>query len=374
MFNTSDISKNSYMLEGSLARKGYDWWWHSFTGIDEETGEEKSFFVEFFIINPKKSINRPMFGSWKEEPSYLMVKAGCWGKDHVELNRFFPLSCVHIASGAPFSIGAADCFCSEDRLRGSVMISDDDVNMHPEYMSGSGSMSWKLKIKKEIAFNVGYGTSFLFRKIKAFEMYWHAEGMKTSYEGEVFFNGRRYIVNKENCYGYADKNWGRDFTSPWIWLSSNDLYSKKYNKKLENSVFDIGGGRPKVYFIPFNKKLLGAIYYEGREFEYNFSKFWHKSKITFDCKVLNDRVVWNIVLENKKTKAIVNVECLKDGMLLNNYEAPDGVQRHKNLYNGGTGYGTIKLYEKNKNNLTLIDEIECKHVGCEYGEYDEEKK
>ena len=139
-------------------------------------------------------------------------------------------------------------------------------------------------------------------------------------------------------------------------------------------MFDIGWCRPKVYFIPFNKKLLGAIYYEGREFEYNFSKFWHKSKITFDCKALNDRVVWNIVLENKKSKAIVNVECLKDEMLLINYEAPDGVKRHKNLYNGGTGYGAIKLYEKNKNNLTLIDEIECKHVGCEYGEHDEEKK
>lgn len=374
MFNRSDKVKNNYMLEGSLAKKGYDWWWHSFTGYDEETNEEKSFFIEFFIINPKKSSKRATFGSWGETPSYLMVKAGCWGNDHTELNRFFPLSCVHIASSAPFSIGANDCFCSEDRLRGSINISEDDVKLHPEYMSNSGSISWKLKIKKEIAFNVGYGTSFLFRKIKAFQMYWHAEGMKSLFDGEVIFNGRRYIVEGDKSYGYADKNWGRDFTSPWVWLSSNDLYSENLNKKLDNSVFDIGGGRPKVYFIPFNKKLLGAMYYEGKEFEYNFSKFWQLSKCKFDCKILDDKVMWDIAFENKKSKMEIHVECLKSDMLLINYEAPDGVKRHNNLYNGGTGFGTIKLYEKNKKDLTLIDTLLCKHVGCEFGEYNEEKK
>ena len=39
-FNTSDKSRNAFMLKGNLAREGYDWWWHSFTGINEKTGEE----------------------------------------------------------------------------------------------------------------------------------------------------------------------------------------------------------------------------------------------------------------------------------------------------------------------------------------------
>lgn len=29
------------MLDGKFAKKGYDWWWHSFTGIDHETNEKK---------------------------------------------------------------------------------------------------------------------------------------------------------------------------------------------------------------------------------------------------------------------------------------------------------------------------------------------
>ena len=31
-------------------------------------------------------------------------------------------------------------------------------------------------------------------------------------------------------------------------------------------VFDIGGGRPKSYFVPLDRRLLGVFYYEGKEF------------------------------------------------------------------------------------------------------------
>ena len=39
------------MLKGSLKKKGYDWWWHSFTGYHKTTGKPKSFFIEYFIMN-----------------------------------------------------------------------------------------------------------------------------------------------------------------------------------------------------------------------------------------------------------------------------------------------------------------------------------
>ena len=31
MANIHDISRDSFMLRGPLAKKGYDWWWHSLT-------------------------------------------------------------------------------------------------------------------------------------------------------------------------------------------------------------------------------------------------------------------------------------------------------------------------------------------------------
>ncbi|MFI3257291.1 MAG: hypothetical protein R3Y36_03210 [Spirochaetales bacterium] len=83
------------MLEGELSRCGYDWWWHSFTAISEETGEEKPFFIEFFTCNPSSGKDYPVFGQLPENkankimPSYVMVKAGSWGEDAAQLHRFF---------------------------------------------------------------------------------------------------------------------------------------------------------------------------------------------------------------------------------------------------------------------------------------------
>ena len=52
MANISDRQRNHFMLRNKLAKRGYDWWWHSFTAEDAETGEEKPFFIEYFTCNP----------------------------------------------------------------------------------------------------------------------------------------------------------------------------------------------------------------------------------------------------------------------------------------------------------------------------------
>ena len=85
MFNHHDIRRDSFMLHGPLAHHGYDWWWHSFTAQDAETGEGKPFFIEFFVCNPALAEEKPVLGQLPEnqaagkKPSYLMVKAGTWG-------------------------------------------------------------------------------------------------------------------------------------------------------------------------------------------------------------------------------------------------------------------------------------------------------
>ena len=66
------------------------------------------------------------------------------------------------------------------------------------------------------------------------------------------------------------------------------------------------------------------------------------------------------------------VYCRKTDMLLVNYEAPDGTKKHNRLWNGGNGWGIIKLYDKIDGELQLADEVEATHIGCEYGEYDED--
>ena len=376
MFNKHDLRRNQFMLKGGFARKGYDWWWHSFTAISEKTGEEKPFYVEFFVCNPKRGKDYPIFGQLKENqekgifPSYLMVNVGCWcpsvGGIKGQFHRFFGINEVEINKGVPYSIKAGDCFLTETKTYGKVEVTMDEVKRHPEYMSDSGVMEWNLSIDKKIAYNVGYGAGSLFRSLQAFEMFWHAEGMKSEYSGEVILNGEKYIVNKERSFGYADKNWGRDFTSPWVWLSSCNLTSKMTGRKLDNSVFDIGGGRPKVGFIALKRKLLSAFFYEGKCYEFNFSKFWTNTKTLFKCDETDREIIWHVEQKTWRNKMVTDIRCKKSDMILINYEAPNGKKLHNHLWNGGSGFGVVKLYHKKK----LVDEIECKNVGCEYGEYD----
>ena len=376
MFNKQSKARNACMLTGSFRKKGYDWWWHSFTAIDDETGEEQPFFVEYFLCNPDLAEEQPILGQLPanqaagKRPSYMMVKAGCWGKEHRQLHRFFSWDEVTVADKTPYFVSADNCFASDKTLKGSVRLTEAEVQAHPEYMCDAGTMEWDLRLDKQVAFNVGYGASRLFRAIKAFEMYWHAEGMKTLYSGTVKMNGRTYTVQPETSYGYADKNWGRNFTSPWVWLSSCHMVSNKTGKVLNNSVFDIGGGRPKVFFVPLERQLLSAFWYEGKEYEFNFSKFWTGTKTEFACKETDTEIIWKVQQETHTALMKTMITCKKEDMLLVNYESPDGKKRHNKLWNGGNGTGRIQLYEKQNGKKVLIDDISVYNVGCEYGEYD----
>ena len=375
--DTHDISRNRFMLTGGFAKQGYDWWWHSFTGHHVKTGEARTFFIEFFCCNPALAEDQPVFGQLPankaagKKPSYVMVKAGCWGEDAKQLHRFFAWKDVEVGTGVPFFVAADDCLCCETDLIGRVDIAPGDAAAHSEWMCDAGSMAWDLRVDKKIAFDVGYGASAPLRKAQAFEMFWHAEGIKTAYEGTVVVDGETYVVDPQTCYGYADKNWGSDFTSPWVWLSSCNLVSTLTGKRLANSAFDIGGGRPKVGPVALNRKLLGCINYEGTSYEFNFSKPWTGSTTEFDSWETEDAIYWHVVQKTRTAKLITDVTCPKAEMLLVNYEAPNGTKRHNRLWNGGTGIARVQLFEKRKGDYQLVDDIRAGNVGCEYGEYDE---
>jgi len=370
-FNKQEQSRNACQLFGRQAKQGYDWWWHSFTAHNSKTGAEKPFFAEFFLCNPGLGGKTPILGQLPKNrekgirPSYLMVKLGCWGEDAVQLHRFYAWDDISVDYGVPFSVKADECTLGETALRTHVRVTSEKAKEHPEWMCGSGEISMDLRIRKITAFNVGYGAGSLMRRLQLFEMFWHAEGMKTQYEGTVWLNGEAYTVTPETSYGYADKNWGKDFTSPWVWLSSNNLTSELTGRKLKDSVFDIGGGCPKVGPVRLPRKLLSAFWYEGKPYEFNFSKFWTFCRTKFDCREENDRILWHVEQRTWSSRMVTDVTCMKKDMLLVNYEAPDGQKRHNRLWNGGNGTGTVTLYHHGK----LIDRLNAENIGCEYGEY-----
>jgi tocopherol cyclase len=376
--NKSDISRDFFMLKGSLARRGYDWWWHNFTAYNRQTGEAKTFFIEYFVCNPKLGGNQPVLGQLPMnrekniKPSYALVKVGAWGKDAKQIHNFYPISDFSCEPKS-MNLKIGKCILSEIYMKGECNVTTKEALEHPEYMCDGGKMSWDIRINKKIAYNVGYGSSKFFRKINAFEMFWHAEGIKTKYSGIVTLDGITYDVIEDKSFGYADKNWGKDFTSPWLWISSCNMKSLITGERLNNSVVEAGGGRPKILGIALDRKILIGMFYEGKMYEYNFSKIFTRSRVKFEFFEGKNFNVWNINASNKNSEIELILKCPKDEMLLINYEAPNGKKLHNKLWNGGTGFGEIKLFEKRGKENILIDHIEIKNTGCEYGEYGEYK-
>lgn len=372
--NKSDLSRDLFMLKGALSKKGYDWWWHNFTAYNRETGEAKAFFIEYFVCNPALGGDKAILGQLLEnqvkhiKPSYAMVKVGAWGKNPKQIHNFYPIT-EFSCEKDNLNLKMGQCTLSETHMKGTCTVTTEEVSSHPEFMSDAGDMSWDIKINKKVAFNVGYGASKFFRTMNAFEMFWHAEGIKTEYAGEIVLDGVAYDVIPEKSFGYADKNWGSDFTSPWLWISSCNMKSLITNKILSNSVVEIGGGRPKVFGLALDHKLLIGMYYEGKMYEYNFSKFWTGAKVIFEFKEGEKYHKWTVNASNKDSIMELTLQCDRDEMLLVNYESPSGEKKHNRLWNGGTGFGEIKLYQKQGKDKVLIDHIEIKNAGCEYGEY-----
>ena len=138
---------------------------------------------------------------------------------------------------------------------------------------------------------------------------------------------------------------------------------------LKNSAFDIGGGRPKAFHLRFNRKLLGAICYEGTPLEFNFSKFWTFTRTYFDCYETDSDIVWKVRQENLFFVHVTEIKCPKKEMLFVNYETPKGEKKFNKLWNGGTGFGRVKLYRKKYfGKKDLIDTWIVRNVGCEWGE------
>jgi len=374
--DTHDLSRDRFMLVGPLAHKGYDWWWHSFTARHAQTGEERAFFIEFFLVNPALGGDEPLFGLAPDgtrngdKPSYLMVKCGTWGDGAKQLHRFFGWNQVELGRDVPFWVAADDCVVSEHDLVGRVRVEPEEAAAHPEWMSDAGDMAFDLHLDKQIAFNVGYGASEPIRATEAFQMFWHAEGIKCAYEGDVFLDGEHYVVMPDTCFGYADKNWGSDFTTPWVWLASCDLTSRLTGERLPDTALEIGGGRPKVGPFALDRKLLGELVYKGEAFEFNFSKLWTGSQTHFSCHETETQVVWHVEQETFEARLVTDVSCPKHEMLLIRYEAPDGQSRHTRLWNGGTGTGRVQLFVRDGFEWQLVDDMDVAHMGCEYGEYD----
>lgn len=358
------------MLCGTLAKRGYMRWWHSFTGISSETGIHRVFFIEFFIINPSLGREEPVLGQLprnkrkKIKPSYVMIKAGAFGNGEDmparQLHAFYPVGALKVAQ-SPMVLQVGDSFYREDRLSGSVEVTHDQARRR-SYMCDEGYMDWDLQVHKSIACQTGRLASPLSCALKTLDTFWHGEGIKASYQGTVTLDGECYEVTPQTSYGYADKHWGRSLPASWFTLASCRLISEKTGRSLRDSAIAIDICRPRFLIFPMKKKLLVQLTYEGEDYEFHMSGMRSRSK--WKTKQTAKRLGWQIVTHNRDHVLKLSGYCMKDKMLPLNYEGPDGLRPEGCLWGGGEGTGTLLLYRCTPEGTELIDTLRIENMLC----------
>ncbi|MCP4744874.1 MAG: hypothetical protein GY874_01860 [Desulfobacteraceae bacterium] len=346
-----DLGKKYGFTGNPLHEQGYDWWWHSLVAINRQTGEKQPFFIEYYVINPGLGGAEPILGQLPENkenaifPSYAMIKAGIWAENaSKQINNFYGIDDFN-ACMDKMDVTIGQNFANDTELSGGVYLSEQDARQHPEYMSDAGKMTWDLKAEKVLSYSAGYAASELFTVIDSFTMWWHIPGMKTLYSGTITYNDQIYDVIAEESCGYQDKNWGSDYTNPWVWLNCNNFVSEKTGKKLQYTSLDVGGGLSEAFNIPLGKKVLVIFYHEGELYEYNFSKLWQLSTQKFNVTMTDTDFTWDIEAGNTDSKIEILFTNPKSKMLKINYENPLGQRNHK-IYGTGDMPGELSNYIK----------------------------
>ena len=377
--NLSDLARNSYIPQSSSTKKGYTRWWHSFSGVNAQTGNVRTFFVEFFLINPGLGSEHPILGQLPYhkkhgiKPSYLLVKAGVFpdpkGEGGKQLHAFYPISSLQITN-SPLVIQTAasgwesdqdtrthTCFYSEDRITGFINVTSREAR-HRSLMSDSGYMEWDLEIGKTVSCHTGIWGGPLFQALRLLDSYWHGEGIRSFFRGNVVLDGESYEVSPDLNYGYADKHWGRAFQNPWFQFACGKLTSQMTQKELRHSVLAVNEFRPRLFCIPLRPRFMIQLTYMGEDFEFTRCKW--------SVKETGTRFVWHISARNKNASLRLSGSCKKSDMLHLRYETPDGRLPRLPLWAGAAGIGTVRLYRHTQSGRELLDTLYMENALCIY--------
>ena len=365
--NRSDQDRNAYMLCGSLARRGYLRWWHSFAGVSPATGETRTFFVEYLILNPvpgkRKKGDVPI-------PSYVRVSAGAFPSENapgIGLHSHYPICAAKFAK-KPLYFQVGENVLRENRITGLVDVSPA-MAARENTTSQAGTMEWDLEIHKTIACHMGILASPLLCALNALDSFWHGEGIKTYYRGRVTLNGTVYEITPELCHGYADKHWGRSYNKPWLQLSSCHFISDRTGKPLKHSALAIDGCCPRFLFFRFKPKMILQLTYTGEDFCFSFARPMSRSRLKWGTRETRDHFTWRVKAQNKNALIKLTIQSPKSKMMSLPYDYPDAApgsaSSSPRLYVGGEGYGSLDLYRLTPEGAVWLDTLTIQNALCE---------
>lgn len=373
-----------YVLRGKLRQEGFERWRYVFSACNKLNGQERKFFVELYIVNPgispkvavlsqksrlalsESDLQYALAGTSTAAhandeievlPSYVLVKAGVFGANGKQMNKFHASSQFTFVKNARV-FKAGECTFGSNSLSGSIVVTSQELRIKPELLCNPGAMEWDLKFEKSIESAPLYN-----RK----NYLWAPLGAKSLFSGTVRLDEQEYIVIPRSSNGYVDKAWGVRPNSPYFHISSSKLTSVISGKPMQNSFFALEG--------EFGGKLCAAISLEGEKYNVENKKIFKKDAIIHDCSQLVDaadgeKVHWSASIHKGKFVIDVDVFCKGKEMFVRDYEMPQGKRCLLKVLSG-IGSGEIRVYKKIKKNLELLEHANVSDAICEFGQTEE---
>ncbi|MCR5725396.1 MAG: hypothetical protein K6G80_09960 [Treponema sp.] len=348
-----------YLLRGALKKNGCQRIRYVFTGINRETGIERPFFIELVLVNPGLSPSKPVIGIPQDElvspsQSYVLVKAGSYGKHPQQYKKFYALKDFLRQKGqAAFKVG--NCIFGTNALVGSVVVGQTDLSAQPELDCSAGSISWELRFEHKV------GTAPLFKKNNTV---WIANGVKTLFSGVVRMAGLEYSVAPKKSFGYADRYWGPDAVAPLFHVSSSNLVSMISGNPLLKSCFTIGG--------ELNGQMKAFLMLEGEQLSVRKCWFLEKWTEVHACSKTpadadGEKLHWTVSIHKKNIVVDIDVFCPTSEMIFQGNDLFQRGRQEMHTASGGSGFGEIRIYKKVRKSLELLEDARIESALCEYG-------
>lgn len=384
-------SKKSLVLfrKSLLANKkknGICFWRFFFTAYEKDTNTQRKFFIELEFLNsflspdtvllgfkPISTISEDdlqyaLAGTFSDKnltqkqvvvPSYVSTKIFMLGKGGKQLCAYFPLKSVKITPKV-FEIQIGNKYFSEDKLTGFINITEDDLKKCPELLCNSGFSNWDLHYQVKTDCEYGF---------KDKKSLWLPYGLKTSFLGNLSFNGKDYIVDEEKSNGYLDYFLSKNLDEPWFHISSCKLTSLISGKTLTEASFALQG--------IFNKKLSFMANFDDSEIQFSASTSSKKYSVIWNCTQVpvtedeNEMLHWSVSINSKIWIIDIDVYCNTNELLNRTIELSEGNGKTLNVVSSGSGNGEIKLFKRIKNDLEQIEFAKINDVICEFGNKDQ---
>lgn len=378
----SNLKEYRYGFTNTKKRIGINNWRFFFNGVNVISGSEQIFFLEFDMINPwdspsevklsfkpnpkltERDLQYALAGtesakSLKTEgeinPSYCLVRFGKLGQEPKQLCAYFPVKKVTF-NNRPFSIEAGDILFSESNLKGNIDVSEDKGTYKLEYLCNQGTAEWDLCYDIAAGYSEGYDE----------KARWFPCGLTTYLAGRVSFDGVSYIVNKDNCFGYCDRYWGKTLPEPWFHISSNTLTSEITGTRLFNSAFAVQGlFDDKISFI--GKIENEEIIFRGEKSKSKFETAWTCVQSPESENDELNTLHWSCSFTSKTWIVDIDVYCKLKDLFNRKIELPDGPRKTLELVEGISSNGEIKIYKQYGSTIEQVEHAKLDKVVCEFG-------